>query len=223
MKSDAPCRSSWSINAGSLASTTAITSTSGECLLKESSSVRALVAKSEGRTTSTIDALSCETVLAESSIDGASLPGTPLSCSVKSEPKRFIQDCSQRLTEGICRIKVEQQNRCFILLLLPPGCSTAAPEPYLADTFTFRSFAMPDTGRDGRQETLLRSKSHLETRGRVQCEVRLSPGGYSSTCAETLPIGNGQNDDDEGYGPTLPFHKDERRIPNNAFVFETPR
>jgi hypothetical protein len=44
---------------------------------------------------------------------------------------------------------------------------------------------------------------------------------FSPACAETLPIGNGQNDDVEGYGPTIPFHKDERRIPNNAFVFVT--
>ncbi len=76
---------------------------------------------------------------------------------------------------------------------------------------------MPDTGARWAARNAVAVKESLETRGRVQCEVRLSPGGYWSTCAETLPIGNGQNDDDEGYGPTLPFHKDERRIPNNAF------
>ena len=37
--------------------------------------------------------------------------------------------------------------------------------------------------------------------------------------AATLPVGNGAKKDDvEVTEPTLPFHKDERRIPNNAFL-----
>src|SRR6266404_2343828 len=160
MKSDAPCRSSWSINTGSLASTTAITGTSGEYLLKESSSARALVPKSEGSTTSTIDALSCETVLAESSIDATSLPGTPLSCSVKSErndSSRTVRRDSQRASAGL---RSSSRIAGFILLLLPPGCSTAVPEPYLPILSPSVPSLCPAKGRDGRQETLLRSKSH---------------------------------------------------------------
>lgn len=71
---------------------------------------------------------------------------------------------------------------------------------------------MPDTEARRAARNAVAVKESLETRGRVQCEVRLSPGevrlspgGYSSTCAETLPIGNGQNYDVEGYGdPPIP-------------------